>query len=128
MTTSRAGAIAALALALAGCSRMGETCDGDGDCGDLVCHRAEGAEEGVCGYARLGRGEVCATNAECAAELFCSNDLPSETAQRFGRCVDLQTEGEPCFRDENCAAGLLCLADGETGACQAESPVDAGAG
>jgi hypothetical protein len=121
-----------LAILLAGCSRVGEPCDADGDCGiDLVCHRTElpdgNAGDGVCGYARLARGEVCAVSAECADGLFCSNDLPSETAQRFGRCVELQPEGEPCFRDENCAAGLICQADGATGTCQLEAPpVDAG--
>jgi hypothetical protein len=127
---------AAIAIALcAACSDLGESCRQDADCGgDLVCHLAildDGSvgTDGVCGYPLRARGDVCSVSEECDKDLFCSNDLPSDSVQRFGRCVDVQAEGAPCSRDENCAAGLSCaVPDGaETGTCVAAAhlaPID----
>jgi hypothetical protein len=120
-------------LVLPSCTRIGDECDDTDDCGDgLICHRADTEDDGasttgICGYARLARGEVCASTDECDTDLFCSNDLPSDTKQRFGTCIDVQHEGDPCFRDENCATGLVCsIPEGEeTGGCH-PAPVDAG--
>jgi hypothetical protein len=117
----------AIALCLASCANLGELCQQDDDCGDeLICHRPELddgglAAEGVCSYPLLARGAVCAVTDECGANLFCSNDLPAEVKQRFGRCVDAQPSGAACSRDENCASGLVCgIAEGaETGNCAA---------
>jgi hypothetical protein len=119
--------VAAIALA-ASCADLGETCRQDNDCGDeLICHRAELdggglADTGVCGYPLLARGDVCAVTDECGADLFCSNDLPSEEKQRFGRCVEVQPAGSACSRDENCASGLACVIPDEaaTGSCVVE--------
>jgi hypothetical protein len=116
---------ALLAVSAASCADLGETCRQDNDCGDeLICHRAELddgglADTGVCGYPLLARGDVCAVTVECGADLFCSNDLPSDVKQRFGRCVDVQPAGSQCSRDENCASDLACvIPDGAaTGTC-----------
>jgi hypothetical protein len=118
---------AAIAFGAAACSDLGERCQRDADCGgDLVCQLAilddgSAATEGVCGYPLRARGDMCSVSEECAKDLFCSNELPSDSVQRFGRCVDVQAEGAPCSRDENCAAGLSCaVPDGaETGTCMA---------
>jgi len=117
----------AIALSAAACSDLGEPCRNDARCGgDLVCQlpvAADGsvASEGVCGYSLRVRGDVCAVSEECDKGLFCSNELPSDVVQRFGRCVEVQAEGEPCSHDENCAAGLSCAVPegAETGTCAA---------
>jgi hypothetical protein len=127
VTRASRATFAAIALWAASCADLGETCRQDGDCSDeLICHRAELdggglADTGVCGYPLLARGDVCAVTDECGADLFCSNDLPSDVKQRFGRCVDVQAAGSPCSRDENCASGLVCGIPDEaaTGNCVA---------
>ena len=127
MRAATAAAAIAIALCAAACSDLGEPCRKDADCGgDLACQLPVAddgsvASEGVCGYSLRARGDVCAVSEECDKDLFCSNDLPSDVVQRFGRCVEVQAEGEPCSRDENCAAGLSCAVPegAETGTCAA---------
>lgn len=116
-------------VAAIGCDeRVGTVCGEDRDCGgDLVCARApaepDGGEpaQGVCTHARRARGAECNTTAECAPGLFCSNDLPAAEKQRHGSCIDVQPADFACFRDENCADGLVCVKpDGaESGQCGA---------
>lgn len=114
--------LAAIALLLCGCGPSpGHSCGGDPDCGDdLVCLKPSGAGNGVCSFAFSEAGARCLSNGDCASDLFCSNDLSSETRMFAGVCQPLQGLDGACSRSANCRPPLVCTgaAQGQLGTCQ----------
>jgi hypothetical protein len=128
--------LAFLLLAVAACGPSpGAPCTNDSACGEgLRCARpvVDGApaDNGVCSPTLLGENAPCSVTAECAKGLFCSNDIPADVKRRHGTCIPGRSDGAGCFRDNNCAAGLVCLKadDEDTGVCGPKPPPpDAGA-
>lgn len=118
-----------LLLLLACGNSPGTPCTDDSACGEeLRCAFpvVDGmpASNGVCTTRLLGENAPCSVTAECGRGLFCSNDIPMDVKRRHGTCMPGQSEGAGCFRDNNCAAGLICLKgdDQDTGLCAPEPP------
>ena len=100
---------------------VGQPCQDDATCGDaLVCQKPAGAANGVCSFRYSGPGERCLGNGDCAAGLFCSNDLSTDIRQFAGVCQAQQGEGAPCLRSIDCAPPLACggQEDDRLGTCR----------
>jgi Dickkopf-like protein len=114
--------LVAIAVALLACGPSpGQSCQDDGICGDeLVCLKPAAAVNGICSFPFLGAGARCLSNAECAAGLFCSNDLSTGTRQFAGTCQPLQGPDAPCSRTADCQPPLECAdaGDGRLGSCR----------
>jgi hypothetical protein len=113
--------VAVALLAFACGPSPGQHCSDDAVCGDeLVCLKPAGAANGICTFPFLGPGARCLSNGECAAGLFCSNDLSTATRQFAGTCEPLQGPNAPCSRTADCSPPLVCedAADGQLGSCQ----------
>jgi len=113
--------LALVALALAACGvRPGDACNDDAACSpDLVCMKPAGASSGICSFAPLTPGFRCLSSADCAAGLFCTNDLSVGEKEFSGSCQPAQGAGSPCFRNGNCASPLKCIGvdSGALGIC-----------
>lgn len=124
---------AALGSLLATCASPGERCESDSDCGggSLFCAKpiVDGtpARYGVCAPHPAGPNGFCRATADCDSMLLCSNELPSPTKQRDGRCIPLRQTGEPCANSESCEPPLTCeLSETNSGICVQPPPPDAG--
>jgi hypothetical protein len=110
------------------CSSPGDRCTSDTDCGgNLVCMKLEVdgglSSTGICTHAAAGLNGYCRSIADCANGLFCSNELPSPTKQRDGRCIPLGMEGEICADSANCQSPLECeLTTDLNGTCRPPPP------
>lgn len=111
-----------VALLLGACGPgPGSFCADDAACGNqMVCQKPPGSANGICSFPYSGAGERCSSNGDCAAGLFCSNDLSTGTRQFAGACQPLQGQDAPCLRTANCQPPLTCqgVRDGQLGACR----------
>ncbi len=132
MLTSRWFApVAALALALAGCSLfgsddgglppnadggLGQGCDRTSDCGGaLVCAAGTCAVEGS-----VGNGGRCSANRDCVTGLYCT---PAGACAAAGG----GDEGTACSSGGDCLRGFTCVLDGLAGTCAGAGQADLGA-
>ena len=77
----------------------GDICTGNHQCFTGNCTFSNGV--GVC--QGLAKNEICTTDRECNAGLFCY-----KTAGTTGTCQDVIKKGEPCNASLRCEFGHLC--------------------
>jgi len=70
-------------------------------------------------------GKQCTANEHCCDGHVCVDVDENDQNPGFGTCLPIygKKQGEECYRDHDCEAGFLCLADAATGekSCQAHA-------
>lgn len=117
---ARVVVIAAGALALLSCANgVGERCADNAPCPpSLRCSKVSAdAESGVCDYPPRTFGEACSRADECEETLTCSSHFTP--GERYGTCVHLRADGQPCYVNRDCQSGVCEGATPEavTGTC-----------